>query len=52
MDESATVSDESARRAERYYQAAWDEYEDLPGEEHPYRFFQQPTAVRLEVTTL
>lgn len=42
---SATVCDEIARRAERYYQAAWDEYEDLHGEEHPYRFFDHPTAL-------
>ena len=42
---SATVCDEITRRAERYYQAAWDEYEDMHGEEHPYRFFQPPAAV-------
>ena len=32
---SAKVCDEIVRRAERYYQAAWDEYEDVHGEETP-----------------
>jgi hypothetical protein len=36
---SARVCDEIGRRAERCYQAAWDEYEDLHGEEHPCRYF-------------
>ena len=42
---SAKVCDEITSRAERYYQAAWDEYEDLHGEEHPYRFFDRPPAL-------
>jgi ribonucleoside-diphosphate reductase beta chain len=31
--------DEVRRRGEAYYDAAWDEYEQIHGEEHPYRFF-------------
>ncbi|MDQ3958644.1 MAG: hypothetical protein M3273_10020, partial [Actinomycetota bacterium] len=42
---SGKVCDEIARRAGTYYQAAWDEYEAIHGEEHPYRFFDRPTAL-------
>ena len=42
---SSKVCDEISRRAEGYYQAAWDEYESLHGEEHPYRFFDRPPAL-------
>jgi ribonucleoside-diphosphate reductase beta chain len=35
------VCEEAERRGVAYYDAAWSEYEDIHGEEHPYRFFQR-----------
>jgi ribonucleoside-diphosphate reductase beta chain len=36
----ASTCDEIRRRGFSYYEAAWAEYEDLHGENHPYRYFQ------------
>jgi ribonucleoside-diphosphate reductase beta chain len=38
---SDEVCEEVRRRGVGYYDAAWSEYEDIHGEEHPYRFFQR-----------
>jgi ribonucleoside-diphosphate reductase beta chain len=41
---SKEVCDEVTRRGITYYDAAWAEYEDLHGEEHPYRYFERMAA--------
>ena len=38
---SEEMCDEITRRGIEYYNAAWDEYEQKHGEEHPYRFFDR-----------
>lgn len=41
---SADVCEEVRNRGLHYYDAAWAEYEDIHGEEHPYRFFKGLTT--------
>lgn len=38
---SKETCDEIVRRGTAYYDAAWAEYEDIHGEEHPYRYFDR-----------
>jgi ribonucleoside-diphosphate reductase beta chain len=38
---SDAVCDEITRLGNQYYDAAWDRYEDIHGEEHPHRFFDR-----------
>lgn len=38
---SADVCEEVIRRGLSYYDAAWAEYEDIHGQEHPYRFYER-----------
>lgn len=38
---SDAVCDDVVRRAGEYYDAAWAEYEDIHGEEHPRRYFDR-----------
>jgi ribonucleoside-diphosphate reductase beta chain len=38
---SKEVCDEVTRRGIEYYDAGWAEYEELHGEEHPYRYFDR-----------
>ena len=38
---SQEVTDEITRRGNEYYDAAWSEYEQIQGEEHPYRYFDR-----------
>lgn len=41
---SAEACAEITRLGNGYYDAAWDEYENIHGEEHPYRFFDRAAA--------
>lgn len=38
---SGDVCDEVTNRGLQYYDAAWDEYEEIHGEEHPRRFYDR-----------
>jgi hypothetical protein len=38
---SQEVTDEITRRGIEYYDAAWSEYEQIHGEQHPYRYFDR-----------
>jgi ribonucleoside-diphosphate reductase beta chain len=38
---STAVAEEVTRRGLEYYDAAWIEYEDIHGEQHPYRYFER-----------
>lgn len=40
----ADVCDEVRTRGLSYYDAAWADYEDIHGEDHPYRFFEGLTT--------
>ena len=43
---SKQFCDDVVERGRSYYQAAWTEYEEIHGEEHPYRFYRvQPSSV-------
>jgi ribonucleoside-diphosphate reductase beta chain len=39
-----SVCEDIRNRGNVYYDAAWAEYEDLHGEEHPYRYFERAAA--------
>ena len=41
---SREVCDEVTRRGNAYYDEAWRDYEDIHGEEHPYRYFERVAA--------
>jgi ribonucleoside-diphosphate reductase beta chain len=41
---SQETCQEVASRADTYYEAAWTEYEEIHGEEHPYRYFDRMAA--------